>query len=1148
MGFLTEPIRPEFPPTTSQAPLNTNPAEIPQPTITEPLRGVNKTTDPLSVPEMGKSMGIGAAKGTGSLLDWFVMPTLKRLGQGEEDGPRDWGEYPAHDAVANALPKAKYPVAEKMGEGAIYGAPFGVAGAVSGAASSGMQEALDTYHPGHPIMNTGAALITGLATAPILSKIGEFGAKAARSIPEQFGMFKSPVNDLFSDIGNPRRAAGMNDSWPMFTQGQNALRQGVGGSGRIIAAEQEVFSAIENRANQIAARLGPDLTQQELGSVISQNAGQRVDQIKTEIGNMYNALNSWMPNTTVVFPSNFANALFQLRDKYAGAPRLREIFEATDTGRYLNALGTDLINSPSGGLPYKVLQNMRTDIGEMIGKGAINPNINVKELRGLYRSLTSDMESAFNSPGALRAFRTTNRAAESMFDDMERLTPWARADIEPEQLTQRLLAMGKKGGTRIEDVTSQLNNVDPGTRDMVMGYVLRDMGRTPDKSFNPTRFWTQWQQLSPEAKDLFPTGQRAGIERLAQLTGLTADSFATANTSHTSGNIEVLQRIGKAVHGLTLMAAGGGGSVGGSMAGKLMADDAATGAMAGLAMGVGAAQTVSALVSESLAQNMLARLWTSRKFNTFLGTQAPNLSSDKAMRALGTLAGEEPELAGAIQYIVNYMGGTPLQSGEKGRGFAEGGYNTQLNPQEESLFEQWKKQYAPNDSGADYDLRGAFKAGLTPAQNGHWNDEFKKPNHPTFSNESKYSRENPELPAGRWDGENFIPPNKYAMGGPANDNDPNYGNVVSFGKQPRGGYAGGTRNPEPPSSIGVQKDKSVLDLYVEDVAKLIPPSAGNQKSGYVASPTKHGVQWETNSPMDSWDPPIDVNDAANDWKFGKGGYASPYNTANDNNSLLDRFFGGVSQGLPTTSPMGSPNKGINPLSPALQGANQNSKIRGYAEGGSAIDPWIAKTIQIESGGKNIKSKTSSASGVGQMIDKTWRGLMAKYRPDIANPMAVKNDEKLQIEMLGHLKREGTAYLQKNGVDPSDTNVYLTHFLGPAGAVKVLKSSPDTPMASLFNEKVLVANEHLRKMRVGDLLNMVNKKMGEPVTYTPGNGEYSDTTNLRAQSNSIINSFLNTEEEQEENPNEGLKQGLIASTDDPATKVAIESIIGRSDHV
>jgi hypothetical protein len=82
-----------------------------------------------------------------------------------------------------------------------------------------------------------------------------------------------------------------------------------------------------------------------------------------------------------------------------------------------------------------------------------------------------------------------------------------------------------------------------------------------------------------------------------------------------------------------------------------------------------------------------------------------------------------------------------------------GPYDTKLSPPEETKFQSWKQKNAPNDSGADYDLRGAYKAGLSPAaSNGHWSDLYKKPNHPTFSNESMYAT--PDAP--HWEGSRLI--------------------------------------------------------------------------------------------------------------------------------------------------------------------------------------------------------------------------------------------------------------------------------------------------------------------------------------------------------------------------------------------------------
>ena len=82
-------------------------------------------------------------------------------------------------------------------------------------------------------------------------------------------------------------------------------------------------------------------------------------------------------------------------------------------------------------------------------------------------------------------------------------------------------------------------------------------------------------------------------------------------------------------------------------------------------------------------------------------------------------------------------------------------FDTRLGPKNEASFQEWKKKYAhPQDTGADYDLRGAFKAGVKPDAKGHFPDTFKKPNHPTFSNESRYARFGTP---GHWEGDKFIP-------------------------------------------------------------------------------------------------------------------------------------------------------------------------------------------------------------------------------------------------------------------------------------------------------------------------------------------------------------------------------------------------------
>lgn len=89
-------------------------------------------------------------------------------------------------------------------------------------------------------------------------------------------------------------------------------------------------------------------------------------------------------------------------------------------------------------------------------------------------------------------------------------------------------------------------------------------------------------------------------------------------------------------------------------------------------------------------------------------------------------------------------------------------FNTQLTEDEEKQYQAWAKKIGHERDVYDYDLRGAWKAGAVQAENGHFPDTFKKPNHPTFSVESKY-HDGKKYVGGHWVVENaqniFIAPN-----------------------------------------------------------------------------------------------------------------------------------------------------------------------------------------------------------------------------------------------------------------------------------------------------------------------------------------------------------------------------------------------------
>lgn len=101
-----------------------------------------------------------------------------------------------------------------------------------------------------------------------------------------------------------------------------------------------------------------------------------------------------------------------------------------------------------------------------------------------------------------------------------------------------------------------------------------------------------------------------------------------------------------------------------------------------------------------------------------------------------------------------------------------GSETTPLSPEEEREYRAWLRHYQPRDidpatgephEDVKYDYRGYWKAhqgpgsrGMLPVQfeGAHGPDTFKQSEHPTFSQESQYSRGPHE--GGMWLGETFL--------------------------------------------------------------------------------------------------------------------------------------------------------------------------------------------------------------------------------------------------------------------------------------------------------------------------------------------------------------------------------------------------------
>ena len=120
---------------------------------------------------------------------------------------------------------------------------------------------------------------------------------------------------------------------------------------------------------------------------------------------------------------------------------------------------------------------------------------------------------------------------------------------------------------------------------------------------------------------------------------------------------------------------------------------------------------------------------------------------------------------------------------------------------------------------------------------------------------------------------------------------------------------------------------------------------------------------------------------------------------------------------------------------------------------------------------NASGPGGYARGLYQFINSTWNGLVKSYGADFG----LKSDgifDTCQNAMGGALyARDNKAYLKKTlGREPSYTEIYLAHFLGPAGAAKFIgirSTNPNLKMDEAFKQiynNSSTANQAIRNNR------------------------------------------------------------------------------------
>ena len=186
---------------------------------------------------------------------------------------------------------------------------------------------------------------------------------------------------------------------------------------------------------------------------------------------------------------------------------------------------------------------------------------------------------------------------------------------------------------------------------------------------------------------------------------------------------------------------------------------------------------------------------------------------------------------------------------------------------------------------------------------------------------------------------------------------------------------------------------------------------------------------------------------------------------------------------------------------------QGAVKRASASTGAGFE-FLMKMAARESGfDPNAQAKTSSAAGLFQFIEQTWFSTVKKYgaehglgaaanaisqnangRYEVSDPAArekilnMRFNAEAASAMAGELANENKSMLEgRLGRAASSADLYTAHFLGPAGAVKLLSAASSVKAADLLPQAAAanrnVFYDGVRAKSVGEVVALIAKSMG-----------------------------------------------------------------------
>ncbi|MFL0418422.1 hypothetical protein ACH0CP_12700 [Sphingomonas sp. 179-I 2A4 NHS] len=169
--------------------------------------------------------------------------------------------------------------------------------------------------------------------------------------------------------------------------------------------------------------------------------------------------------------------------------------------------------------------------------------------------------------------------------------------------------------------------------------------------------------------------------------------------------------------------------------------------------------------------------------------------------------------------------------------------------------------------------------------------------------------------------------------------------------------------------------------------------------------------------------------------------------------------------------------------PIVADPNARRNFKAHVRGAESSGNDAARPIDPSTG-----KLLSSALGRYQFTEGTW---LSYYRRRFGSTesrdaiLAKRTDGAVQDQLMDDLTADNAAALARIGAPETAGNLYLMHFLGADGGRKVLRASPDTPIAQVVDGAAIAANRRvLHGKTVGDVIDWAHQRMNEARPTTP----------------------------------------------------------------